>query len=723
MKPSPARTVSNPRPWPAILLGLSFLAATGGYWRALIVHDQRQPPVVQTDQAPKTLAHQALGHPLANLALVAGCLLSFMLGFGFYTVQYGRRLNQQLREEIEDHEEAREKLRRSETRFRQVVEHISEVFWLATPDKKRFLYISPGYDTIWGRSRDRLYQRPLDWLDALHPEDQERIRVSLDTLAAGGYEREYRIIRPDGSLRWIRDRAFPVRNERGLVEAIAGTAEDITERKRAEQQLRDTEILYRLLLQSTDQGIFGLDAEGRCTFLNQAAQEMFGYPPQSVLGENMHRLIHHSYPDGSSYPQEACAIFSAFRTGRGCRRDTEVMWRSDGTAFPVEYSSYPLFDDGANKGAVIAFTDITIRKQAEEALRESETRFRTMADTAPVMIWMSGPDKLCTYFNQGWLGYTGRTMEQELGSGWAQGVHQEDLDRRLRTYEEAFARREPFRMEYRLRKVDGQYGWILDSGTPRQLPNGDFAGYIGSCIDITERTRAEASLDERVRLSSFTAEVSLTLNREMSIDEILRRCAEMAVHHLDLAFARIWTVEPGDLCESCFKAADCTDRTQCLHLRASAGLSTNLHGEYRRVPMGALKIGRIAQGTGLMSTNDVLGDERLPNKEWMQQNGLQSFAGLPLVIEGEVYGVLGVFARMPLPEATVRTLESVCNGIAATIARKRTASKLQLTQFTVDHAVDAIYWVDPRAKILEVNDAACTMVGYSKDELCAMTVH
>ena len=143
--------------------------------------------------------------------------------------------------------------------------------------------------------------------------------------------------------------------------------------------------------------------------------------------------------------------------------------------------------------------DIADRKQVEAVLRESEQRFHTMADTAPVLIWMSGLDKLCTYFNQVWFNYTGRTKEQERGSGWADGVHPEDFDRCLKTYTEAFDRREPFQMEYRLRKADGQYGWLLDHGVPRFLPNGEFAGYIGSCIDLTEQKDLEDRLRKAVK--------------------------------------------------------------------------------------------------------------------------------------------------------------------------------------------------------------------------------
>ena len=126
-----------------------------------------------------------------------------------------------------------------------------------------------------------------------------------------------------------------------------------------------------------------------------------------------------------------------------------------------------------------------------EALRESEASFRTMADTAPLMIWMSGTDKLYTFFNKGWLNFTGRPLEQELGNGWVESVHSEDLDDCLEVYVSSFEARRPFTMEYRLRREDGEYRWVLDIGRPRFASDSAFLGYIGSCIDITERKQAQ----------------------------------------------------------------------------------------------------------------------------------------------------------------------------------------------------------------------------------------
>ena len=136
------------------------------------------------------------------------------------------------------------------------------------------------------------------------------------------------------------------------------------------------------------------------------------------------------------------------------------------------------------------------------ALRESEGRFRTLANTAPVMIWASGPDKLCTFFNKFWLDFTGRTMEQELGDGWSCGVHPDDLDSCLSVYTSSFDARQSFQMEYRLRRADGEYRWILDKGIPLFAPEGVFRGYIGSCIDTTDFKNTQEEALRRQKLES-----------------------------------------------------------------------------------------------------------------------------------------------------------------------------------------------------------------------------
>lgn len=162
------------------------------------------------------------------------------------------------------------------------------------------------------------------------------------------------------------------------------------------------------------------------------------------------------------------------------------------------------------------------RLQQEQALREIEQRFHCMVDSLPEMIWMSGTDALCLYFNRQWLEFTGRCLEQELGNGWLEGVHTDDREQCIRTYRAAFSAQQPFTMEYRLRRFDGEYRWLLDSGRPWHDATTNFAGFIGSAIDITERKQAEEALqrhrDELAHLSRLTVmgEMATSLAHELN---------------------------------------------------------------------------------------------------------------------------------------------------------------------------------------------------------------
>jgi len=168
-------------------------------------------------------------------------------------------------------------------------------------------------------------------------------------------------------------------------------------------------------------------------------------------------------------------------------------------------------------------------KRAEARIRESEERFRRVANTAPVMIWMSGTDRKCTYVNKTWLDFTGRSLEAEVADDWSGGLHPDDLARSLQTYTEAFDRRESFERQYRLRRHDGEYRWVLDKGVPRFNPDGTFAGYIGSCIDITERKLAEESLATiGRRLIEAQEEERAWIGRELH-DDINQRLALLSV--------------------------------------------------------------------------------------------------------------------------------------------------------------------------------------------------
>ena len=258
--------------------------------------------------------------------------------------------------------------------------------------------------------------------------------------------------------------------------------------KRAERSLRDSEERMNLAVEAANLGMWILDVARDEVWMTDRGRTLFGFGMDERLDyKKLLRRVH---------PEDRVARDAAIKRALETQGEYAMEYRvqlPDGSIRWIGARGRCV-DVGDSKGIRLigVSMDVTAQKLAQDALRESEARFRTMANTAPVMIWMSGTDKLCTFFNKGWLEFTGRKLEQELGNGWAEGVHREDLDHCFEIYVNSFDARQPFTMEYRLRRGDGEYRSVLDTGAPRFASNGTFLGYIGSAVDITERKVAEA---------------------------------------------------------------------------------------------------------------------------------------------------------------------------------------------------------------------------------------
>ena len=270
----------------------------------------------------------------------------------------------------------------------------------------------------------------------------------------------------------------------------------------------DHEDKYRILVEQASDGIAIYDHEGKIAEVNSRTCELIGYTREEMLALNVSDVI---APQNLA---ETPLRYEELRSGKSLLGE-RIILRKDGTTLPVELSARMLSDGRFQ----VIIRDITQRKVMEEEIRRSRDFYLTLLEDFPAMVWRADTDAKCNYFNRTWLNFTGRTAEQEMGDGWMEDIHPDDLARCLEVYLTAFHQRQPFVMEYRLRRHDGEYRWIRDHGAPFNDLDGNFAGYLGNCFDTTERRRA----DEEVR----------RLNSELE-HRVVERTAQLRAANRDL---------------------------------------------------------------------------------------------------------------------------------------------------------------------------------------------
>ncbi len=378
-------------------------------------------------------------------------------------------------------------LRESEARFRQIAENIREVFWMSTRALDEVLYASPAYEQLWGRSVASLYANPRSFLDAVHPEDRDRVRAVITDASRTGFDLVYRIVRPDGSLRWIRDRGFPVKNEAGEVYRLAGVAEDVTERQQAEEHLRQ-------VIDTIPTTVWTVLPDGKVEFINQRYLEYTGLSLEEALAEPTSRI----------HPDDLPGVMEKWSADKAAGRPSESemrLRRADGESRWFLVRTVPLRD---GRGNIVKWygtsTDIEDRKRAEEALRRSEKELRAVIDNIPVIAWTTRPDGPGDYTNRSWKEYTGQDAEEAARWGWTSRLHPEDVEKHLAKWHEAVASGGLFESEARYRRTDGVYRWFLARGVPLRDAQGNIERWYGILVDIEDRKRAQEALHKSERV-------------------------------------------------------------------------------------------------------------------------------------------------------------------------------------------------------------------------------
>ena len=408
--------------------------------------------------------------------------------------------------DISERKHMEESIRESEERFRQLAESIDAVFWLTTPDKRQVLYVSPAFETIWECPREVLSSNPTFWLDHIHPEDRKRVSVAAACQAHLPYDEEYRIVTPNGRVRWIRDRSFIIRNAQGVTYRIAGIAEDITIAKELEAKLRASEQRHRSLVELSPHAIF-VNCDDQIVFANQACVKLFGaLGPAQLLGKPVMDFVH---PDSRDVTRERIARIRA--TNGTITSNEERFVALDGKLVEVDVSAAAIRFEGKPAIQVI-LTDIRARKQLERALLATNIQLEAiLASATNVSIIATNTDGVITTFNTGAVAMLGYADTEVIGRQTLTAFHlQEEIDHLAgELHREATTPIRPFEVlteqarrggfderEWTYTKKDGGRLTVLVTITGLRNDSGELTGFLAIGKDITRRKSAEAALTQ-----------------------------------------------------------------------------------------------------------------------------------------------------------------------------------------------------------------------------------
>ncbi|WP_375475540.1 PAS domain S-box protein [uncultured Nostoc sp.] len=540
------------------------------------------------------------------------------------------------------------------------------------------------------------------WTSSVHPEDRQRGEdIYLRAFAThDSFQRQYRLRRADGEYRWILDTAAPrfaadgsfvgyisycidltevpigisqpsltdicslstnfsrdlrkiTDRERAteLAKALEQLQAEITKHQAVEAQLRQKTSEFAAILQVLPDSYFRLNADG----------SILDYMPGKM--ESLYISLPEDYQGKS--------LRECFPTAVGDRFHQAINQVLE-TQYEVscEYT-LPLPEENKNFAArLLPLTDqqiiVLIRDTSDNiqaALMESDAKFRSIVENANNVIFALTLEGIFSYVSPNWTEIFGHEIAEVEGKSFIPFIHPDDVHICANYFQRILTTgKKQEAIEYRVKHKNGSWRWHTSNSSAIKDANGNVLYFVGICYDTTDRKEAEVALAERARLANFRADVDAALTQSDSLQNMMHRCTDALVEHLDAAFARIWTLNKQD---------------NVLELQVSSGMYTHINGPHKCVPVGQFKIGLIAEESKPHLTNSVQTDPRVGNKEWAQREGMVAFAGYPLIVEDEIVGVIAMFARQTVTESTFTALEFAAQEIAIGIKRKQAEISLR----------------------------------------------
>jgi len=560
-------------------------------------------------------------------------------------------------QDISLQKEAEEQRREAHLRFRQVTENIREAFWLTDALKTEVLYVSPGCQAIWGLSAATMSADPHSWSDAIHPDDRQRVLAAVQTKQiTERYDEEYRIVRPDGTIRWIRDRAFPVRGDDGEIIRIAGVAEDITERKHATDELRESERRFSEILGKVQLVSLVLDRDGRIVYCNEYLLTLSGWRYEEVRGKDWFSL--YLPPEISAQVRK---VFNSVLSNlpSASHNENEIVTRC-GARRLIRWNNIVLRSlDGQPIGTASIGEDITARKQAEEL----HARLAAIVESSDDAIVGKTLDGVITSWNRGAEELFGYCAAEAIGQPMVLIVPDERAAEEPQILEQLRRGRRITHFETVRRRKDGSLIDVSLTISPIHDANGRIVGASKIARDITERKRAERKIRHLNRVYAVLSSINALIVRVRDRDELFRETCRIAVEVGLFKLAWIGITEPSRRrFEVLAWSGGNEDYVRMLALQFQ-GVDASIFEQLNR---------KVVINNDVAERPDVL----LPEEPRLRV--LRASVRLPLLINDQLAGVLALYTEETgfFDDDEMRLLQELAGDIAFALDHLEKANKV-----------------------------------------------